>query len=364
MGSVHASTRPSLPITAATARTAGIGTTATADGRTPSDTSLTGQLSGNTFLDTLDGMGRVTGQVLHDSVTVTGLASDDADGALHANGGVIVGGLAAGGGISAVAGLAREFGKTSAANTAFKASDILPGIFQGGPAVAASTGLRLSPTLISAIIGPAAADGITAIAPNLVKKRIDLSEITDDGERKRATANNQWSTYSRIAAGGVVVGAVALGVFLIKPDLFSRFGASFGINGGLVTGKTLQGTTHVLTSRGTTEVLKGIVSGRTEVAAGLASIGKGLAKGETAQVFKTVGASAHSAATSWRAVIGVTGGVGTLLLANKAAGAEGEDKKKYAIAAAAVGAATLGAVGAAGALDRALGGKGGAAQHG
>ncbi|MCW2973555.1 MAG: hypothetical protein JWN72_1828 [Thermoleophilia bacterium] len=357
MGSVHASTRPSLPITAATTRAAAAdGTTATDDA---SDDII---LTDNTVQNTFDGMGNVTAQVLRDVGTVSGFASDDPEAGYHLNGGAIAGGVAVGGGISAVAGLAREFNKVSEANNVFKAGDILPGIFQGGPAVAASAGLKITPTLVSAIIGPAAADGITAIAPNLVKKKIDVSKITDAAEKKKATANNQWSTYSRIVAGGVVVGAVALGVFLLKPDLFKKFGTKLGIDGGLVTQRTLQGTTHVITSRGNTEVLKGLLSGKAEIAAGLAGIGKALAKGETAQVVKTVGASARSASTSWRAVIGVTGGVGTLLLANKAAGAEGDEKQHYAIAAAAVGAATIGAFGATGAVVRALEGKGGAAK--
>ena len=328
MGSVNATTRMSLP-------PASVG--AASDG-----SASTGQgIPRGSLLNTLDSMGAVTGAVLDDMGTRSGLTHHDEAGGPVLNIGSTagIGGLALG--ASGVAGVAKELGRASATNMKPTAS-----------MMAASSGqiliggmLRVSPTLASAVIGPAAADGITYLAPNLVKKHVDTSRIYDSAARAKADKDNQYSRYSRIVAGGAVVGAIALGAYLLKPDLFR------GIGGNLVSSKVIQGSTDVITSRGVTHSLTGVLND-TAVLGRLADLGK-LGAGETATIVRTTGPAARSAVLTNRVAVGAAGTLATTLLANKAAGSTGDERRNWSIAAASVGAATLGGVVGIGALTRA-----------
>jgi hypothetical protein len=141
------------------------------------------------------------------------------------------------------------------------------------------------------------------------------------------------------------VGAIALGAYLLKPGRFK------GIGGHLVSSKVIQGSTDVITSRGAAHSLPGVLS-KEGVAGALAAIGR-LGSDETVTVLRTTAPAARSAALTNRAAIGTAGAIATTLLADKAAGSEGDETRNGTIAAATTGAATLGGVIGIGALTRA-----------
>jgi hypothetical protein len=205
---------------------------------------------------------------------------------------------------------------------------------------AANNAIKVSPTLVSAVLGPAIADGVTMIAPNLVKKYRDTKDIKNAEEKKAAEKDNQYSKISRAVAGGVVVGLAAGAVFLLKPEIFKKFGAgvSNAIEGS--TKFTVDGKLHKLTG----------MLDDTAIRNTMAAVGKPIASDAAVTIHKVVqgmapgGVAIKDAVFSNRLLMAGAGGVGTMLLANKAAGEEDGDRQKllWGLTAAA-GAATVGA---------------------
>lgn len=154
-------------------------------------------------------------------------------------------------------------------------------------------GIRISPTLVSAVAGPAIADGITMAVPNLLPKY----------KREMSVKDKNVVQAGRAIAGGLAVGLAAGIVFLVKPDLFKKIGfISEAARSGIIT-------------NGAGEVIR-----------------------EIAPMTK-------DAVFSHRMILGLAGGVGTLLLADKAVGEKDEGKKlMWGVAAAATGALTIGGI--------------------
>lgn len=104
--------------------------------------------------------------------------------------------------------------------------------FSEGIRAAGTNALKVTPTLVSAIAGPAIADGISYIAPKFMPK---YKKEMKPAEKTKVQA-------FRFVAGALAVGGLAGLAFLIKPSLFKKAGfiseatiASMG--GGLVEGK-------------------------------------------------------------------------------------------------------------------------------
>lgn len=214
--------------------------------------------------------------------------------------------------------------------------------------------IRVTPTLVSAVLGPAIADGVTMIAPNLVKKYRDTKEIRNAEEKKQAEKENQAAKISRGIAGAVVVGLAAGAVFLLRPDVFKKFGAG-------VT-HAMEGSTR-FTIDGKAHKLAGVLDQGT-IRATMAAAGRPIASDAAVDILKTVSPMAKDAVFSNRLLMATAGGVGTVLMANKAAGEEDPDRQRlwWGLTAAA-GAATVGSTYGIGKLTqgslRANGGAGG-----
>lgn len=152
--------------------------------------------------------------------------------------------------------------------------------------------LRLGPAVVSAVAGPAIADGAAFIMPNLIPKY-------------KTTMSNEDKSFLRIeraAIGGAVVGLAALLVWLKFPNTFKAANMNIPM-----------------------ETLKnGIV----------------------------VETLAKSGVFSNQVLIGAVGGALTLGLANHAMGKEGDERRNWGLAAAAVGALTIGGIAAAPVLTR------------
>lgn len=200
---------------------------------------------------------------------------------------------------------------------------------------AANNTIKITPTLISAVAGPAIADGVTMIAPNLVKKYKDTKDIKVADEKKAAEKNNQYAKISRAVAGGLVVGLAAGAVFLLKPDLFKKFGA--GVS------HAIEGSTTFSVGGGAIQKLTGVLD-EAAIRATMAAAGNKVADGTAVNILKTVSPMARDAVFSNRLLMAGVGGIGTLALANAAAGETDEGKQKllWGLTAAA-GAATVGA---------------------
>jgi hypothetical protein len=175
----------------------------------------------------------------------------------------------------------------------------------GGAVGTFATGtVKISPTLVSAVVGPAVADGVSYLAPNLVPKYVKKSP--EDINSK----NN--ISYRRGAVAAAAVGVIALGAFLIKPDLFKK-AAIFS-----VSDEAMNGYTKV---RNITR------------------------NGATVQTVKTVAGITADPVFSNRVLVGLVGGLTSAYLLNRAL--SDDDKgisSKTGIAGAAVGVATVGAI--------------------
>ncbi|MCB0877984.1 MAG: hypothetical protein KDC46_03275 [Thermoleophilia bacterium] len=201
---------------------------------------------------------------------------------------------------------------------------------------AANTALKVTPTLVSAIAGPAIADGITMIAPNLVKKYKDTKNIKVAEEKKQAEKDNQYAKISRGVAGAVAVGLAAGAVFLLKPELFQKFKFN-GID------NVIEGSTKFAVDGGKAIKLAGVLDDAA-IRNTMTAIGRPIASDSAISILKTVSPIAKDAVFSNRLLMAGAGGAGTLMLANAAAGTEDPDRKKllWGLTAAA-GAATVGA---------------------
>lgn len=310
MGSVNANAPATLPTT-------------------PTTTSTAAQDAGGwDFADGVTAMGHSLGSTMTDAASFAGVATDD-DGSLRA--GVdpaAFGGFAAAtAGPTAIMALRNRVDPLTGATTSY--------VDRLG-ATATSNSIRVTPTLVSAIAGPAIADGITMIAPNLVKKHKDLSTIKDATAKKAAERDNQMSSITRAVAGGAAVGLAAGAAFLIKPSLFKNFGVNFVSDGAI------QGLTKYATSAGRTGSVPGVMDA-TQIGQHLAKVGKPLLDSESVNVLKTTAPMAKDAAFSNRAVLGSAGGLGTLMLADKAAGEDDPERKRLLMGlTAAAGALTVG----------------------
>jgi hypothetical protein len=271
------------------------------------------------LVDGLTAMSNSVGSTLTDAATFVGVDHDE-DGNLKA--GVNPLGLAG-------------FGAVTVGPTALMAMrnriDPLTGAATGfgerfGTQAAANT-IRVTPTLISAVAGPAIADGITMIAPNLVKKYKDPKEatksITNATEKaaaeKQVNKDNQMAKITRAVAGGVAVGVLAGVVFLLKPDLFKKFGDG-------VT-HAIEGSTTFAVDGGKAVKLSGVLDA-TQIRAGMAAVGKPIADSSAVNILKTITPMAKDAVFSNRALVAGAGTIGTLYLANKAAGQDDPDQQK------------------------------------
>lgn len=287
---------------------------------------------GTGFTGGLTAMGSSLWNTVTDAGTFVGVDTDE-DGDLKAG----VNPLALGGFAAVTAGpvaLASLGGRTDAF------SGVKAGFGETFKTNAAATGIRVTPTLVSAIAGPAVADGVTMIAPNLVKKYTNTSTLKTADERKAAEKNNQYAKISRAVAGGVAVGLAAGAVFLLKPDLFKKFG--IGVTHALESSSILDGTTKFAIDGGKAVKVAGVLDDAA-IRATMASVGKPLATDSTIQILKTVSPMAKDAVFSNRLLMAGAGGAGTLLLANAAAGEDdpGRAKLMWGLTAAA-GAATIG----------------------
>lgn len=188
----------------------------------------------------------------------------------------------------------------------FLGSDVRSGSTFFG--AAGSSAVKVSPALVSAVIGPAMADGAAFLAPNLIPKY--QPSVTND--------KKLWIRAERAAIGGVAV-ALAAGLIWMKwPNLLKPQGAS------MITDAAVNGGKLNLTVFGHT-LMEGT---------------------------KDVAPMVKSGAFSNRMTIGLVGGAATAMLSSKALGAEGDDRKKWGMAAAAAGALTIGGIGLAGKLTR------------
>lgn len=320
MGSVNSNVRVGLPAVAPTA--------STSDERTTEDVGTpAGGLTGG-----LTAMGSSLWNTVTDAGTFVGVDTDD-DGSLKAGvDPLALGGFAAvtagpvalaslGGRTDAFTGLKSGFGATFSSN-------------------AAATGIKITPTLVSAVAGPAIADGITMIAPNLVPKYKDTKNLKTADEKKVAEKNNQNAKIARAVAGGIAVGLASGAVFLLKPELFRKFGV--GVTHALESSSILDGTTKFAIDGGKVVKVAGVLDDAA-IRATMAAVGKPVASGSAIQILKTVSPMAKDAVFSNRLLVAGAGGIGTLLLANKAAGEEDPAKAKlmWGLTAAA-GAATIG----------------------
>jgi hypothetical protein len=164
---------------------------------------------------------------------------------------------------------------------------------------AGTSGLKVSPALVSAIVGPAVADGASFIAPNLVPKY--EPGISND--------KKMWIRAERAAIGGATVALGAALIWLKWPQLLRPRGMNFisdaAINGGK-TNLTMFG--HTL-AQGSTDIMPMIQNG----------------------VFSN------------RLLIGAAGGIGTVAMGTRALTSDNDSTaRNWGIAAAVTGAATVG----------------------
>lgn len=206
---------------------------------------------------------------------------------------------------------------------------------------ASSTGLRITPTLVSAVAGPAIADGMTLLAPNLVKKYKSTTAAAGTEERKKADRNNQSAKISRAVAGGAVVGLGAGVLFLLKPQIFAKLKLQAADGTGLID-RAIQGTTHYTINGGEVRKLSGVLN-ESQIRASLAGLARPIADDDAVNVVKTIAPMAKDAAFSNRAILGSAGALGTLLLTDRTVGeADPERRARMMQLTAAVGALTIG----------------------
>lgn len=279
------------------------------------------------FADGLSNMGRSLASTMTDVATFAGVESDE-DGDLRAGVDPLgLGGFAAAtAGPTALMALGNRVDPLTGATTSY--------VDRLG-AQAKTNSIRVTPTLVSAIAGPAVADGITMIAPNLVKKYKDTKEIKDATLKKQAEKDNQNAKISRAVAGGIAVGLAAGAAFLLKPEIFRKF--------GMGATWAAEGSTSFAINGGKASKLTGVLSAD-QIRATLAAAGRPLLDTDAINIVKTVAPMARDAAFTNRALLASAGGFGTLLLADRAAGEEDPERQKlmWGLTAAA-GAMTVGA---------------------
>jgi hypothetical protein len=321
MAPVNANVRVQLP--AATA------VSAQAEEPTAPERDVTGVgVPASGFIGGLSSMAQSVGNTLTDVGTIVGVDTNE-DGSLRAGVDPLhLGGFSlAAAGPTALMSLRNRVDPLTGATSSFA---------DRFGATAASNSIKVTPTLVSAVLGPAIADGVSMIAPNLVKKYKDTKDIKVAEEKKAAEKTNQRVKIERAVAGGLVVGLAAGAVFLLKPDVFKKFGAG-------VT-HAIEGSTkfRIGGAGGVTHKLSGVLDD-TAIRASMEALGRPIASGTAVEVLKTVSPMARDAVFSNRLLAATAGGVGTVLLANKAAGEQDPDKQRmwWGITAAA-GAATVG----------------------
>ena len=285
------------------------------------------------LVDTLTNMARSTGSTLTDAATYTGVAEARNDGSLSARPDVMT--IAGVAGVNAAVATGMAFGKRV---------DKLTGVvqplgetFSDVPGVMAANSIRITPTLASAVLGPAIADGATMLLPNLVPKYKDTKDIRDTEAKKAQEKSNQRAKIGRAVAAGALVGVAAGIAFLVKPELFKKFQLSGG--SGLVD-QAINGTTEFMVNGGPTRKLAGILT-ESQIRS---TMGVRVLADDTIQVLKTAAGMSKDAVFTNRALMASAGGIGTLLLANHAAGEDDPDRKRlmWGLTAAA-GAFTVGA---------------------
>jgi len=312
----------------------------------PVDTTGVGPTSSDEdFWDGIDNIGRSLRSTASDVASYTGVLETTDNG--PASNVMNIGGFAAvTAGPVALAALVR-----SSVDPLTRATRSYP---QRLGATAATTGIKITPTLVSAVLGPAIADGATMLLPNLLPKYKDVSKMpTAKPEEKEAKSAqekaNQKAKIGRAIAGGVIVGVAAAITFLVKPDIFKKFGS--GLADAQASGKSLQhfmnseaveGVTHYVSSNGVTGKIQGVLNAE-QIGGALAAVNRGGVSGETYTIVKQIAGMTRDAAFSNRFVTASIGGIATAMLANKAAGEQGEDGNKWWIAAGVAGAATIGA---------------------
>lgn len=283
----------------------------------------------NSIVSGFESIGKSLGSTMKDAGHYTGVLRVEDEGPRPDF--VAVGGL-----IGVNAGISGAMALANRTNPLTGVTQTMGETFSSGARTMATNTIRVTPTLVSAIAGPAVADGITMIAPNLVPKYRDTKTITNSEEKKAAEATNKNAKMARAIAAAAVVGIGAGIAFLVKPDLFKRFGANF------VPDEAIKGATQYVTSTGGRGVVPGVLT--PDQLTGVLTASKKLIGGETVEILKTISPMARDAAFSNRMLLAGAGGVGTLLLANKAAGEEGAERMKWGVAAAAAGALTVGGV--------------------
>lgn len=274
----------------------------------------------------LASMGRSLGNTLTDLGTFAGIETNE-DGSLAAGVDVLrFGGVVSAAAVpTAVMALAGRTDALSGTTTSYL--DKLG-------TTAAKNSIKVTPTLVSAVLGPAIADGVTMVIPKLVPKYQDVKELKIADEKKAAEKSNQQSKIARAVAGGAVVGLAAGAIFLLKPSLFNKFGSgvTHAIEGS--TQFKIGAQTHKLTG----------VLDETAIRNTMAAIGKQISADTPIKILKSVSPMARDAVFSNRLLMAGAGATGTLLLANSAAGSEDPDRKKLLWGmTAAAGAATVGA---------------------
>jgi hypothetical protein len=174
-------------------------------------------------------------------------------------------------------------------------------------------GIRVTPALIAGVVGPAAADGVSYLAPNLIPK---YRRSMSDGEKSEVQIK-------RAIAGGLVVGALAGITWLIRPQLLKP-------TAGFISDQALNGY-NVARPIGGAGLAKTILAAGEAVPEGM-------------EVVKRYGPMARDAVFSNRLLLGLVGGGATAYLANRFATAKPEERMQWGLGAAAVGAATVGGV--------------------
>lgn len=316
----------------------------------------------NRMLDALDAMGASTGAALADAAYVTQLAEVDETG-MHADLGniAIAGGTAAGLG----AGYLTVKGLQSRLDSSGSSRQLLDLAAHGASrlgTLARANSVRITPTLVAAVAGPAIADGITAVAPKVVKKQRDIASVTNASAKQAAAKDNQWAKYSRMAVAGTGVGALGIGAFMLRPSLFRgltndtvRF-----VSDAAIQGRTFASFRHEDTVVGLDFLGKRSDS---EVREALRARGDGrLRDGAELTLRHRQGIDPfHGASngdipgnpvTSNRIAVGALGGAGTLALAGAAAAADPQQQTALWAGTAGVAAATVGGVAGVGALTR------------
>lgn len=225
--------------------------------------------------------------------------------------------VAVAGGGTALVGMGLALNKSNALNVPFNRSAFVRSSLQEATV---NNPLRITPTLAAAVVGPAVADGVSYLAPNLVPK---YRKGMPDGEKSSVQVK-------RAIAGGLAVGALAGITWLVKPSFFQRAGF---ISDKAIHGFQEIGEVATRTGRNGVPVQEVVRSGTIPFGAVVPS-GMSVLKSSTPMVADAV--------FSHRVMLGIAGGGATAYLGNKALTSEGNDRAMLGIGAAVAGAATVG----------------------